>query len=59
MFVIVLTALALLGGTVWMVQNRPVSRHRTRSDRMSAGLLAASVLVIAAGAVVVGVRGLL
>ena len=59
MIVIVLTALALLGGTVWMVLNRPVSHDRARSDRMSAGLLAASVLVIAAGAVVVGLRGLL
>jgi uncharacterized membrane protein YsdA (DUF1294 family) len=59
MIVIVLTALALLGGAVWMVLNRPVSRHRTRSDRVSAGLLAASALVIAAGVVVVGMRGLL
>jgi hypothetical protein len=59
MIVIVLAALVLLGGAVWMVLNRPVSRDRARSDRMSAGLLAASILLIAAGAVAVGLRGLL
>ncbi|HYN98022.1 MAG TPA: hypothetical protein VES42_29625 [Pilimelia sp.] len=57
MFILVLLALAALGGAVWVVLNRSEARRADRADRAGAVLMAISVLTLTAG-LVYGVSGL-